>query len=273
MHKLKIGIVGCGAIGASLAKAIASDFKKEASLVALYDSDPEKSRKLSGLVLKARNLAVGDLSRLIKESELVIECASAASSWQIAKNVLTKRKDAMIMSVGGIAGHYKELASLAKEHNVKVYIPSGAIAGIDALKAARAGGIKKVVLTTRKPPGSFKGVEYVKQKGIDLGRIHKDTVLFYGSAKAAVKLFPQNINVAAVLSIAGIGQEKTRVRIIASPGLKRNIHEIMIDSKAAIIKTCTQNLAHLDNPKTSYLAVLSAVATLKQILNSVRVGT
>ena len=270
---LKVGIVGCGAIGSSLAKTIVKDFSKQTELVSLYDIDTKKSQALSRLVSKSKNLAAGGLRQLIDKSDLVIEAASARSSWAVAQDVLTKRRDIMLMSVGGIVSHFRKLSSLAKKYNAKVYIPSGAISGIDALKAAKIGKIKKVILTTTKNPLSFKGVGYVEEKRIDLKRIKKDTVLFSGTAKDAVKYFPQNINVAAILSIAGLGEDKTEVKIIASPEINKNIHEIEIESEAARIFTRTENILHPDNPKTSYLAVLSAVATLKQILEPVRIGT
>jgi aspartate dehydrogenase len=179
----------------------------------------------------------------------------------------------MIMSVGGVAGRLKQLNALAKNNHSRVYIPSGALSGIDALKAANIGRINKVILTTIKNPASFRGVKYIETRGINLNKIKKDTVLFSGKAAEAVKYFPQNINVAAVLSLAGIGVNKTRVRIIASPEVTRNIHEVRIESGAGNITTRTENVLHPDNPKTSYLAVLSAVAMLKQILGPVKIGT
>jgi aspartate dehydrogenase len=270
---LKIGIVGCGAIGSSLAKTVVSDFKGKAKLVALYDIDANRSRKLSRLTSKAKNLEVRALRQLIKKSDLVIEASSAASSWEIAKKVLTRGRDIMIMSVGGIVSYFKKLSALAKRHDANVYIPAGAISGIDALKAAGLSKIKSIILTTRKNPVSFNGVEYVKRKGIDLDKVKNETILFYGTAREAIKFFPQNINVAALLSIAGIGQDKTKVKIIATPTIKKNIHEILVESSAANIFTRTENILHPDNPKTSYLAVLSAVATLKQILEPVKIGT
>lgn len=270
---LKIGIIGCGAIGSSLAKVIVRDLSKHAELAALYDIDIKKAQRLSKVISKKKNLAVINQKQLINRSNLVIESASSACSWDIAKAVLSKGRDIMIMSVGGIAGHFKQLSVLAKIRNSRVYIPSGAISGIDALKAARLAKIKKVILTTRKNPRSFKGVKFIKDRGINLEKIKKDKVLFSGSAAAAVKYFPQNINVAAALSIAGIGQNRTYVRIIASPSTTKNIHEIQIQSNAGRIFTRTENILHPDNPRTSYLAVLSAIATLRQILVPVRVGT
>lgn len=271
--KLKVGIVGCGAIGGSLAKIITKDLKHNFSLVALYDIDKTKSKVLSRRVSKNRNLTVDSLKTLIGRSELVIESASGKSSWDIARNTITKGRDIMIMSVGGVVAHYKDLSRLAKKFKARVYIPSGAISGIDALKAAKIVGLKKVTLTTRKNPISFKGVKYIEKKKIDLTRIRKDRELFCGPASQAVKYFPQNINVASVLAMSGIGENKTEVRIIASPGLKRNIHEICMESVAGRVTTRTENILHPKNPKTSYLAVLSAAATLRQILEPVRIGT
>lgn len=269
---LKIGIVGCGAIGSSLARVITKDFSRQAELAALYDLDSSKPKILAKRIRK-KNLVVFGLGALILRSDLVIEAASSRCSWGIAKEVLSSGKDIMVMSVGGLIAKYNELTKLAKQYNCRVYIPSGAIAGIDALKAAKTGGVKRVTLTTIKNPLAFKRVKYIEEKGIDLFKIKKDKVLFSGSASEAVKYFPQNINVAAVLSLSGIGQNKTKVRIIASPQVNKNIHEIRIESQAGSISTRTENVLHPDNPKTSYLAVLSAVATLRQILEPIRIGT
>jgi aspartate dehydrogenase len=269
----KIGIVGCGAIGSSLARAIVKDFPRQAKLVALYDIEAGKAGNLSRKVSINYKLAVLGLKEVISRSDLVVEASSARSSRDIAVAVLSRGKDIMLMSVGGIINHLAELKELCLRHNARLYIPSGAISGIDALKAAVLGGVDQVTLVTRKNPFSFKGVKYIEDKRIDLRKIKNDRVLFYGSAQEAVKYFPQNVNVAAVLSLAGIGSKKTKVKIIASPKVKRNIHEIEIESKAARVHTRTENVLHPENPKTSYLAVLAAVATLKQILEPVKIGT
>jgi aspartate dehydrogenase len=272
MSRLKIGIVGCGAIGSSLARVIAKDFSGRAKLAALYDVDNLKSKTLAKK-FRNKSLVANSLKDLIDRSELVVEAASSKYSWGVAKNALRQGRDIMLMSVGGLISKYNQLNKLARLNNRRVYIPSGAISGIDALKAARIGGVISATLTTIKNPLSFKGVKYIEERGIDLSKIKKDKVLFSGPASRAVKLFPQNINVAAVLSLSGIGPDKTRVKIIASPKVSKNIHEIRIESQAGNIFTHTENVLHPDNPKTSYLAVLSASAVLKQILEPVRIGT
>ncbi len=282
---LKIGIVGCGAIGSSLAKAIVSDFSKDAQLLSLYDIDVEKAYNLSmALAIGSqtmvsrpikfnKKLVALNLEGLINRVDLVIEATKADTVFDIAKRVLSLSKDIMIMSVGGIIQHYQELKVLTEEKKAHIFIPSGAICGIDAVKAAAIGKINKVILTTKKPPKAFLGVPYILKKKIRLDNIGKDTVIFEGNALQAIGAFPQNINVAATLSIAGIGPQKTIVRIVASPDLERNIHEIEIHSDAGKIITRTENVVHPDNPKTSYLAVLSAIATLRQILDPVKIGT
>ncbi len=272
-NKLKVGIVGCGAIGTSLAREIAGPLSAQAQLTALFDIDLRKSSRMQKLIIPGKRLCVSSLAELVKKSRLVIEASAAKSSYLIAKTALKSGCSVMLMSVGGVAGHIKELASLARKNNAFVYIPSGAISGVDALKAAAISKISSVTLITRKHPLSFKGVEFVAKQRINLDKLKKDRILFSGSAMQAVKLFPQNINVAAVLSIAGLGTKKTKVKIIASPTVKKNIHEISIISRAANITTRTENILHPDNPKTSYLAVLSAIATLRQILQPVKIGT
>lgn len=269
---LKIGIVGCGAIGSSLAGAILTDFADRAELAGLYDIEIEKAYNLASK-LNNPKLAALNLGDLINKASLLIEATKADCVFEIAKKVISASCDILIMSVGGIAQHYKELAALAQEKGAKIFIPSGAICGLDGLKASACGKINKVTLTTRKPPKAFLGIPYLLKKKIRLDNLSEETVIFEGSAYSAIKFFPQNINVAATLSIAGIGLEETLVRIVASPNISKNIHEVEIESDAGKIITRTENVIHPDNPKTSFLAVLSAIATLKQILEPVKIGT
>jgi aspartate dehydrogenase len=272
MHKLlKIGIVGCGAIGSSLARAIISDFPQKAELASLYDTDIEKAYNLASKF--NQKIAALNLEDLINKVDLVIEATKADTAFDIAKKAISSSKDIMIMSVGGIVEHYNQLKGLAEGKKSRVYIPSGAICAIDGLKAAGCGKINKVILTTKKPPKAFLGVPYILKHKIRLDNIDKDTVIFEGNALQATRAFPQNINVAATLSLAGIGPEATVVRIVASPGIDKNIHEVEIDSDSGRIISISENVIHPDNPKTSYLAVLSAIAVLKQILEPIKIGT
>ncbi len=270
--KLKIGLVGCGAIGSSLAKRILSDFSGKASLVAVNDLDRAKAEALSKACKKSgpRVLNLGDL---IKSSDLIIEATQAEAAFGIAKKAILAGKDILVMSVGGIIKHCHELRVLAQKKGARIFIPSGAIAGIDGLKAASCGKIKKVTLITTKPKMAFSGVDYIAQRNIRLNASKGDVLLFEGNAYDAIKAFPQNINVSATLSLGGIGPQETRVRIIASDKIPRNTHQVEIESDSGRIICRTENVIHPDNPKTSYLAVLSAVATLRQMLDPLNIGT
>lgn len=267
----RIGIVGCGVIGSKIAEAVCSDLKGKAKLSALYDVDRAKARDLAGK-LRKKNIVVSSLAELIGKSDFVVEASSAKVSADIARKALRAKRDCLIMSVGGLLGA-ENIFVLAKKKNCSVYVPSGAIAGIDALKAHKLTNIKKVTLITRKSPQALKGAPYVIQRKIDLDSIKKETIIFEGSAKKAVVFFPQNINVAAVLSLAGIGKEKTRIKVICSPDYSKNIHEIEIESGAGKTFIRCENNPCPDNPKTSYVAVLSVIAVLKEIFEPVKIGT
>jgi aspartate dehydrogenase len=270
MKAKRIGIVGCGAIGSKIAEAVCSDLKGKALLSALYDEDSDKARKLAGL-LKKRNIVVSSLRGLIKKADFVVEASSSLASGGIARGALSAGRDCMIMSVGGLLDA-RDIFKLAQEKSCFVYVPSGAICGVDGLKAHKLAGIKKITLITRKPPDALKDSPYVIKNKLNLKALKEEREIFDGSAREAVKFFPQNINVAATLSLAGLGREKTRVKIICSP-CSKNIHEIEIESGAGKTFIRCENEPSPDNPKTSYLAVLSAIATLRQIFEAVKIGT
>lgn len=266
---MRVGIVGCGVIGSELAQAIDKEIR-EAQLVALTDIDEKKSKELVNLLKEKPEIL--SLDELIKRSDLIIEAASKDLVPSLARKVIDQGKDIMIMSVGGLLGN-EDLLDLAKKKDCKIYLPSGALAGLDGVKSASVGRIDSITLTTRKPPEGLKGAPYIIRNKIDLDAITKETVIFEGSANEAVEGFPKNINVSAALSLAGIGAEKTRVRIIADPNLKRNIHEVEVKGEFGRLVSRTENLPSPKNPKTSYLACLSAIATLKGIVSSIKIGT
>ena len=135
------------------------------------------------------------------------------------------------------------------------------------------GRVDSVTLTTTKPPLGFTGAPGVEQKRIDLRQIRVPTELFSGPAREACRLFPANVNVAATLSLAGIGPDRTMVRIIADPGVSRNIHEVEVRGEFGVLRMRAENVPSPDNPKTSYLAILSAVATLRNLASQVQFGT
>ena len=266
---LHIGIVGCGTIGSGIAMAIEQRFKDTAKLAALCDIDKEKAVSLAQKLSESPPIL--PLDELINRCDLVIEAASAGVSGRVARQALLADRDVMIMSTGGLVEN--NIFNLANQKHRHIYVPSGAICGLDGVKSALMDKVSRVTLTTRKPPQGFQGAPYILENKIDLNSIDKETVLFQGTAREAIRGFPQNVNVAVALSFAGIGLEKTQVRIICSPHYTANSHEIEVEGAFGRLITKTENVPSPQNPRTSYLAVLSAIATLKSILDYSRIGT
>jgi aspartate dehydrogenase len=269
--KVKIGILGCGAIGSRMAKSIQKGLSAHCRLTAIFDIDIEKTKKLAKH-LHRKGIVKRTITDLIKNCDCMIEAVSAQNTRTLIRQALEAKKSVLSMSVGKLL-NASDLFALAHRNRCHLLLPAGAIAGIDAIKAASLAGIDTITLTTRKPPSGFLGNPYVAQKKINLSKIRRETVLFAGSVANAVKNFPQNINVAATLALASQCQHKLRVRITTSPLFTTNSHEIELEGKFGRIKTRTDNIACPDNPKTSYLAVLSGLQTLKQHCSGVFVGT
>ncbi len=269
---LKIGVIGCGAIGTEICKAIDTNLIN-AELAGIYDKSSERCEKLLGtLTSKPEILVPGEL---ITKADLVIECASQAAAREFGAMVLKNGKDLMILSVGALTDSklLSGLIKAARENDCKIYVPSGAIAGLDGLKSASIARIDKVTLTTTKNPEGLKGAPFVLENNIDLSAFREKTLLFEGSAEAAIAAFPANVNVAASLSLAGIGGKETRVRVFVDPGTSRNVHEISVEGAFGKFTCRVENVPSPDNPRTSFLAALSAIATLKKITEPLQIGT
>jgi aspartate dehydrogenase len=270
---LRIGVIGCGTIGKGICKAI-DDGTVKAELVAVYDRNTCDAEKLKEQFNKCKPEFM-EIAEMVQNVDLLVECASQEAVYDIVPLALISKCDVMILSVGALADEElrHRIENLATDNSCKVYIPSGAIVGLDGLKSASIGEIYSATITTRKPPGGLAGAPFVIRNNIDLHSITAPRMLFEGPASEAVKAFPANVNVAATLSVAGIGFEKTMVRVIADPTITRNIHEITVEGSFGDFTTKVENVPSPSNPKSSYLAQLSAIATLKKISSPFQIGT
>lgn len=258
MAKMKIGIVGCGNIATDICIAI-REKEIPAEVVALTDVDVSKAETLR----KEYNLnaVIGTLEETVASVDFVVECAVSAAVSEVLLSAIRHHVDCLIMSIGGLMSK-PELMEEAKENRIHVWLPTGAICGIDGIRAAMQAGLDSVTLTTRKPPRGLAGAPYLKEQGIDVSHLAEPLVVFEGTAREAVNAFPANVNVAATLSLAGIGPDKTRVRIIADPDATTNTHEINAIGLFGEMTTIIRNRPSPRNPKSSYMASLSASAEL-----------
>jgi len=271
----RVGLIGCGTIGSQLAIAIDSGKVPNATLVSLFDVVAENAQSLQGR-LEHRAEIFGDFDRFLQsEIDTIVEAASQQAVRSFANSAVASGKDLMVMSVGALADpHFlTELLDMAQKHSARIYIPSGAIAGIDAIRSVK-NLIETITLTTTKHPKALAGAPFFADRGIKPEEITQKTEIFTGPASEAVKLFPANVNVAAVLGLAGIGPAKTRVRIVADPNTKTNKHDISVGGSFGEIQISVDNVQSPGNPKTSYLAILSAIECLRSIcVDSIRIGT
>ncbi|MBS7644044.1 aspartate dehydrogenase [Candidatus Bathyarchaeota archaeon] len=276
MEPLAIGLIGCGAIGTVLAKAIDRGAVRNAKLMAVYDIIYARSKGLAA-ILEGKPYVAKTFEELIerKDVNFFVEAASQDAVKQYAQEVLRTGRDLMIMSVGALLdnGFLHEIVSLAEKGGRKIYVPSGAVVGLNGVKSASVGAIRRVIITSKKPPQSLESTPYVMQRKIDLSTLKERTTIYEGPAREAVKLFPANVNVAASLSLAGIGADKTIVRVIVDPSANKNVHEVYVEGEFGELRTRVVNVPSPTNPKTSYLAALSAIQTLREIGESLVIGT
>lgn len=267
--KITVGIVGMGTIGQAIARALdAGDIP--ARLAAVSSRNLGKVRQF--VTTLREKPEVVDLETLIRRSDLVIEAATQVALAEIAPRTLVAGKDLMVLSVGGLLDH-PDWQELAYTRGSKLYVPSGAIVGLDGVKGACIGRVERVTITSRKPPGGLAGAPYVEEQGIDVFGLTEETVLFEGSAREACKGFPANVNVSAALSLAGIGPDQTRIRIIVVPGGCRNMHDIEVVGEFGRLTTHIENVPSETNPRTGKLSYLSAIAMLREITGVMRCGT
>ncbi|KAF5075613.1 aspartate dehydrogenase [Methanobacterium aggregans] len=254
---MRVGILGCGAI-ANIITNFAVEGKLGVDLKFFYDRDLERAENLASQVDGTVALKLEDM---LDNVDLVIEAAAPQAVGEVVPQVLEAGVDVIIMSVGALLNNElrKRLEKTASENNAKIYAPSGAIVGLDGIKAASIGKIQSASLVTRKPPKSLGIVTDEEQ------------VLYEGKAGEAVQKFPMNINVAASLSLA-CGRE-VDVKIIADPSVNRNMHEVHVVGDFGEFTTITKNMRCSMNPKTSVLAAYSAIKLLKSLNENIRVGT
>src|SRR5579872_3414567 len=255
---LSIGLIGAGFIGFTLARAIDDGMVPNSTVRAIFDIDFERAKQVSeSLRTKPKYMRSFQEEILMDDKvNLIVEASAQKAVELYVPSALKAGKDVMIMSIGALANEAlrKEIFDIARSNNSNVYFPSGAIAGLDCVKAAKIGGLHRVVLTTRKPPRALIGAPGAE--GIDLENLSSPKIIFSGTAADAVKLYPANVNVAAALSLAGLGFEKTEVNIIADPDAKRNIHEVVAEGNFGRLTTLVENEPSRENPKTSQLASL-----------------
>lgn len=260
---MRITIVGCGSIGSRLARA--ADAMAEVKRIYLVDIRKELADALADSLTKA--IVVDSVEDELYHTDLVVEAASQETAKEVVPKVVSRGVDMMVMSVGSfVDDDYRRMVfQSAVEHEAKIFIPSGALCGVDGLRGASMEELESVELITTKGPKSLEGVKYLQEKGIDPFAVKEKTVVYSGPARDAVKLFPKNVNVAATVSLVGVGFDRTKVTVVLDPAAESNSHELRYKGVFGEAVAHTYNVPEPGNPKTSELAGLSATSALRRI--------
>ncbi|MFQ5532882.1 MAG: aspartate dehydrogenase [Candidatus Methylomirabilales bacterium] len=263
-----VGIVGCGAISRALLKAV-DDGVLSVDISGVTSRTEKTAREF--LSTLRHPIPYLNLAELISRSDLVVEAAGGAIVPGLARDTFEAGKDLMVISIGALLDH-PEIIARSRETGRRLFLPSGAIAGLDGIKSACVGQVSHVTMTTRKPPNGLEGAPYLVERGISLAGLREEREVFSGNAREACRGFPANVNVSAAVSLAGLGPDKTRIRIMAVPGLKRNCHDIEVVGEFGGLTIHIEN-APSENPRTGRLTALSIIRSVQDVVDSVRVGT
>jgi len=266
---LSVAIGGMGAIGFPVARRLAQGLPGfRLAAVAARDAGRAETR------LAAAGIAapVVPLAELAERADIVVECLPATQFRAIAEPAIAGARIFVPLSAGALLEHI-DLIERARESGARIVVPTGALLGLDAVRAAAEGEIRSVTMTTRKPPRGLAGAPYLALHGISLERLTAPLKVFEGSARDGARGFPDNVNVAAALALAGIGPERTRLSIWADPTLERNTHLIEVEADSGRFSMTIQNIPSIENPRTGRLTPLSVIACLRGLTGTFRVGS
>ncbi|HEX9462780.1 MAG TPA: aspartate dehydrogenase [Alphaproteobacteria bacterium] len=265
---LRVGLAGLGAVGMAVAKRLETGIPG-LSLTAVAVRDVAKAKR--GLPRIGAGIEVTEPQGLAALCDVVVEGLPPALFMAVAEPAIAAGRIFMPLSVGQLLVH-PQLIDRARETGARILVPTGALLGLDAVRAAAEGEIREVKMVTRKPPAGLEGAPYLRERGISLVGLNAPRKVFDGTAREGARGFPANVNVAAALSLAGIGPDRTRLEIWADPGIDRNIHRIEVDADSARFSLQIENVPS-ENPKTGRITPLSAIAALRGLVSELRVGT
>lgn len=266
---LTVAIGGLGAIGMAVAQRLDEGIPGLA-LVAVSARDTVRaSGRMAGFRHPVPVVALADLAAA---ADVVVECAPAAVFAQIAESAIGAGRIFVPASVGALLSR-PDLIEAAERTGARIVVPTGALLGLDAVRAAAEGTIRSVTMVTRKPPGGLAGAPHLAEHGIVLDGLKAPIKVFEGTAREGAKGFPANVNVAAALGLAGIGPDRTRLEIWADPTVTRNTHTIEVDADSVRFAMTIENVPSAENPRTGRITPLSVIAALRGLVSTLKVGS
>lgn len=267
---LRLGIAGLGTIGLAVAKRV--DAGEAGNMVVSAVSARNTQKAADNIATFAHRPGIVPIGEIGEHCDVVLECAPRSVFDVLAASAISNGCIFIPLSVGALLDR-PELVDQARASGAKIVVPTGALIGLDAVKAIAQGTVTSITMVTRKPPRGLKGAPHIAATGVDLDSVSEPVKVFSGTAREAAKGFPANVNVAAALGLAGIGPDRTMVEIWADPTVQHNTHSIMAKSDSSDFTMTIQNIPTEENPPTGKITALSALATLQRLTSPLVVGT
>ncbi len=268
-RNLRIGIAGLGAVGLDVARRLIDGVIPGMTLTAVAVRDADKARRLLPQI--GDLIALRTLETLADDCDVIVECLPPALFRDIAIPAIDKGRIFMPLSAGQLL-HHGDLIERAKATGARIIVPTGALVGFDAVRGAAEGTIHSVDMVTRKPPAGLEGAPHLVANNISVKGLTEPLKVFDGSARDGAKGFPANVNVAAALSLAGIGPDRTRLQIWADPTVTRNTHTITVDADTVRFTMTIENVPS-DNPRTGKSVAPSTIAALRGLVSELKIGS
>ena len=274
LDNLRVALLGGGTIGRLVLDQGKRGRLEGVEFVGIAGRGPQS--RAAGLAREFGVPYAADRAALVALSpQVVLEAASHDAVREHLVPLLERNISVIVLSAGALVDDSLRQAAeaAAARSGALLYVPSGGIGGLDALKTACLAGVDEASIQVAKPPAAWKGIPYVESRRIPLDGLKGPTVLFEGPAREGVPHFPQNVNIAAVLALGGIGLDRTTLKVVADPALELNTHTIRVSGRSGRFTIVLENVPAPENPKTSWLACYSAIAALKSLQTRARFGT
>jgi len=266
---VKVGIAGLGTIGMVVARALDAGIEGLEPVAVTVGSRDRAEKKLASL---KKPLPIVSAEELAHRCDVVVECVPKAAFRGIAVPALEAGRLLVTVSGAGLLAN-PDMVDIARAHGGRIVLATGALLGLDAVRAAAEGTINEIRMVTRKPPNALTGAPHLVENRISVEGLSAPLKVFDGNAREGAKGFPANVNVAAALGLAGVGPDETRLEIWADPSLTRNTHTIRVDADSARFEMTIENVQSEENPGTGKITALSVIACLRGFTAPLKVGT
>jgi aspartate dehydrogenase len=266
---LRVGLAGLGAVGLEVARRLIDGAVPGLTLAAVAVRDADKARR--NLPQIGDMIALRTPTALAEDCDVVVECLPPALFREVAIAAIDRGRIFMPLSVAQLLDNW-DLIERAKQKHARILPPTGALLGLDAVRAVAEGEIHSIKMITRKPPGGLEGAPYLVEHKISVANLKTPLKVFDGTAREGARGFPTNVNVAAALSLAGIGPDRTKLEIWADPSLTRNTHRIEVDADVARFTMSIEGVPS-ENPRTGRIVPLSTIAALRALVSEIKVGS